>query len=276
MRTASAIETLQAFGVEAVSRQTHISQDNIKRLLEHDFDAFTPIQFNGFITILEREYDLELSEWREDFALTHAELKEPVFEAEHDPFADMVRSRKRQRLTVSILAGLLLLVVGIFFFILGSGEKDEKVELNNTAIEQAKANLAALNARTAAENNVSEAPAAAAPAVQENEKNTSAAPQTPSPATPASVVIYPTSTIWLGMIDEQTHERRVKVTDQAVRLDGSKNWLIVTGHGYLTLQSGDVNDTFKQKGRMYFACEEGICNELDEAAFKARNRGIVW
>lgn len=276
MRTASAIETLQAVGVEAVSKQTHISQDNIKRLLERDFDAFTPIQFNGFITILEREYDLELSEWREDFALTHAELEEPLVETEHDPFADIARSKKRQRYTVAVLAGLLLLVVVVFFFVLVNGKKDETVELNNTAIEKAKANLAALNARMAAENNASETAVAVSPEAQANEVNATVPPQTPAPAAPAAVVIYPASTIWLGMIDEQTHKRQVKVTDQPVRLDGSKNWLIVTGHGYLTLQSGDVNDTFKQKGRMFFACEEGICNALDEEAFKARNRGVVW
>jgi hypothetical protein len=276
MRTASAIETLQAFGVEAVSKQTHISQDNIKRLLEHDFDAFTPIQFNGFITILEREYDLELSQWREDFALTHAEIKEPVFETEHDPFADMARSKKRQRLTVAVLAGLLFLVVILFFFIFGGGEKDEKVELNNTAIEQAKANLAVLNARTAAEKNVSEATAVSAPALQESEKNVSISPKTPPVSAPESIVIYPASTIWLGIIDEQTHKRQVKVTDQAVRLDGSKNWLIVTGHGYLTLQSGDENATFKQTGKMYFACKAGNCSQLDEEGFKALNRGVVW
>jgi hypothetical protein len=292
MSAVSAIETLRAVGAEAISQETHISQDNINKLLDGDFEAFSPIQFNGFVTIIEREYDVDLTEWRAQFAQSVPEPEVPLAEAENDPFTHVLKAKKRHRLTVGVLTVLLFLVIAVTYFVLGGGGAEEKIELNNTAIEKARANMATFDNRTAAgtrmqteaiqaarqsdgaeaeltppETAAAEAPEAATPDAEK--------PQ-PSPAKYDDVIILPKSKVWLGVIDAQTHRRQTRTTDEPWRLDGSKTWLIVTGHGYLTLECGENNATYKQVGQMLFLYKDGRCREIDEPEFRSLNRGRVW
>ena len=51
MSTVSVIETLKQIGIPDLSRRTHISPDNIRKLLAGEFEAFSGVQFNGFVTI---------------------------------------------------------------------------------------------------------------------------------------------------------------------------------------------------------------------------------
>jgi len=299
MNTASPLETLKAIGAEGISLQTHISQSNIKKLLSGEFDSFTAIQFNGFLTILEREYDLDLGEWRMRYEQMFPNVEAPLADTENDPFLNAVRAKKQQRLTVAVLTGLLLLVLIVTYFVLGSGGKQQKIELNNTAIEKAKANMATMSTRVTAEVQGEPVEENASTVLQVEDTNLTEenntvpaveevpAPmaETPAPATEipepahapsADIVITPETTIWLGIINEQTHKRKSTVTDEPLILDGATNWLIITGHGYLSLEYGDGNETFKKVGRMLFVCEEGTCRQIDEEEFKALNQGIVW
>ena len=305
MSAASSIETLRAVGAEAISQQTHISPDNIKKLLDGEFEAFSPIQFNGFVTIIEREYDIDLTEWRARFAQSVPEPEAPLAGAQNDPFTHVLMAKKKQRLTVAVLAGLLVVVIVTTYFVLGSGSSEEKIELNNTAIEKARANMATLGNRTASEAEMrteaiqaarqsdgaeaepmppaEETPQTAAAPVMEGEPAAAEKPE-PAPAEsaqPAAVeredlVILPKTKVWLGVIDAQTHRRETRTTDEPWRLDGSKTWLIVTGHGYLTLECGDENTTYTQIKQLLFLYEDGRCRQIDEAEFKSRNRGRVW
>ena len=302
MSAGASIETLRAVGAEAISMQTHISPSNIRKLLDGDFEAFSPIQFNGFVTIIEREYDVDLTEWRARFAQSVPEPETPLGEAEHDPFTYVVMAKKKQRLTAAVLTGLLFLVIVATYFVLGSGGTEEKIELNNTAIEKAKANMATLGNRTVSETAMqAEAiqaarqsdgveaelmpPAAGAEEPAAAGVSGAAAVTVPEPApaetakteaVPSDFVIRPKTNVWLGLIDVQTHRRETRTTDEPWKLDGSKTWLIVTGHGYLTLECGDSNSTYTQTGQMLFLYEDGRCRQIDEAEFRSLNGGRLW
>lgn len=271
MSAASAIETLRAIGAEALSAQTHISLDNVRKLLAGEFEAFSAIQFNGFVTILEREYDVDLSELRSRFAQQAPAQEEPLSEQENDPFASALKAKKRQRLSAAILAALLLVVIAVTYAVLGGGGTEEKIELNNTAIEKAKANMEAMNAEAQAGTQ------AEAEAIQEAHQSEAAeAAVVPEAVRYDDVIIRPKTTVWLGVIDAETHKRSTRTTDEPWRLDGSKAWLIVTGHGLLTLECGENSSDFSQRKRLLLLYEEGRCRTIDEAEFKARNRGKVW
>ena len=292
MSAVSAIETLRAVGAEAISAQTHISADNISRLLAGDFEAFSSVQFNGFVTIIEREYDVDMSQWRARFAESVPQPEVPLAETENDPFTHAVIAKKKQRLTVAILAGMLFLVVLATYFVLGSDGAEEKIELNNTAIEQAKANMATLGNRTVSEMQMQ------VDAIQEGRQidgaeseetnetqsvNVNVEKTEPDPVVPAlqpvssgKFTIVPKTNVWLGVIDIQSHRRETKTTGEPWELDGSKAWLVVSGHGYLTLECGDGNLTYTQTSQMLFLYENGRCREIDEAEFRSLNRGRVW
>jgi hypothetical protein len=312
MNTA-AIEMLKKIGVEAISMRTHISTDNVHKLLAGEFESFSAIQFNGFVTIIEREFDVDLTAWRDEFSQRMPEVEEPLEPVEDDPFANAAKSKKQQRMTVAVLTALLILVVMVTYLVLGGGDKAEKIELNNTAIEQARANLASMNTTTVSQTQAQmdsiqethqreavesveavgateadEGPAsvekAEANAVVKTvepaaPKETNLTVETPSKSevlVSEDVVLRPTTTIWLGVIDAETSKRTAQTTDDPLHLDGSKTWLIVTGHGFFSLECGGEKTRFSQRERVYLLYEAGKCLVLDEAEFKARNRGRVW
>jgi len=289
MSALSPIETLRALGPETISLQTHISPGNIRKLLAGEFEAFSSVQFNGFVTIIEREYDVDLTEWRARFSQSTPEPEAPLTETEDDPFTHVLMAKKKQRLTVVVLTGLLVAVVIVTYFVLGSGGAEEKIELNNTAIEKAKANMATLGNRSVS------ATQRQTDVIQATRQSDGAEAEFSPPEVPAvtagetaaaaaeapavhydDLIILPKMKVWVGVIDAQTHRRDTRTTEEPWRLDGSKTWLIVTGHGYITLECGDENATYSEVGQMLFLYQEGRCREIDASEFKSLNRGRLW
>lgn len=58
-------EILEENSIKEISKKTNISEDNIEMLLASDFDNLKKVKTLGFISILEREYKIDLSTLRE-------------------------------------------------------------------------------------------------------------------------------------------------------------------------------------------------------------------
>ena len=56
------ISVLKELGVQKIHNDTHISKEYVQAIVYEAFDEVSSVQFNGFISILEREYDLDLSD----------------------------------------------------------------------------------------------------------------------------------------------------------------------------------------------------------------------
>ncbi len=63
-------EILEENSVKGISKRTNISENNIEILLASDFDSLKKVKTLGFISILEREYNADLSALKEQ-ALSH-------------------------------------------------------------------------------------------------------------------------------------------------------------------------------------------------------------
>lgn len=268
------LDVLRALGAEAISHQTHIPIPSVQALLEERFEQFNPIQFSGFVTILEREYDIDLSEWRSRFRGESAAETTPQpgvrDGTENDPFANAARIRRSKQRNMAVVTLLLIIVLAVMAYLLGGSGAREKIELNNTAIDAARENMAVI--RTASSSGATESMIAAVQAqIQEESAQSSVEPPVYD-----DIVIVPRRKIWLGIINAQSHKRKVRSTRAPVSLDGNQSWLIVTGHGLMTLECGGVKAAFSGSDRLLFLYESGKCSQIDEAEFKARNRGRVW
>ena len=58
-------EILEEHTVKAISKRTNISEPNIEALIEADFEKIKRVKAMGFISILEREYNADLSNVKE-------------------------------------------------------------------------------------------------------------------------------------------------------------------------------------------------------------------
>ncbi|KYJ86801.1 hypothetical protein [Sulfurovum riftiae] len=61
-------ELLEENSTKTISERTNIAEENIDHLMNNDFGAIKRVKTMGFISILEREYKIDLSKLREDAA----------------------------------------------------------------------------------------------------------------------------------------------------------------------------------------------------------------
>jgi cytoskeletal protein RodZ len=69
-------EILEENTIKSISQKTKISEDNLENLLGGNFDALKKIKALGFISILEREYNADLSALKEEALAFYSVEKE--------------------------------------------------------------------------------------------------------------------------------------------------------------------------------------------------------
>jgi len=269
MATVSGLNVLKKAGVSEVCSRTHISRDNIEALLAEEFAKFTPVQFQGFVSILEREYGIDLEALRAAYAESIPREQESRTAVKEDPFVISVKGEQKHKRNVTAMALLLAGAVAAALFVLFPSEPPAKIELNNTAIDEAQANMAAVE--IVEETNTTQT---VVDAVQEERQSEGS--EMPEPMVRQGMTLYPRSRVWVGMIDTQSREHFTKTTDDPVVLDANRSWLVVTGHGLIDVECGERNTTYKQSDKLYFLYEDGECRVLDADEFKLRNQGQMW
>jgi len=285
---------LQELGSKTISSATHIPIAHIENILEKKLDQFQKPQFFGFLSILEREYKLDLSGLKQEFLFEKAEheiVEESSFDiAERRSQLKALFENKKIVYAAAAGVALVLLVLLLSKIDFSSSDK-AKMEINNTAIDQAKKNLNITpvdisNVEDVMENNDVES-AEHGQDVQEVNPTTKkvavskkAMKSEPVSNTEPTMSLYfriiPKGKLWLGIIDTETHRRSVETISEPLILDAEKSWLIVTGYGHLDMDCGDTTHKFRKDHKLLFLYEDGICQIIDKEEFKAQNRGKLW
>jgi len=292
------LEQLQEIGAQAIADTTHIPLAHVENLLQKKYDGFQKPQFFGFLSILEREFKVDLSDIRQEYLSSKNEGSEKVEKkvkpVQSEPSLSVKREKifKNRKLMVIALAVIaaagLITAVSMMEF---SPPKEEKIEINNTAIDQAKKNLnivvkdvsnvevemidsdveSAEFGQEEISSQTKEAPTKKEQAVNRHEPVAST-----EPIMPLYLRIVPKGKLWLGLVDTETHRKRVETISKPLLLDAEKTWLIVTGYGHLDVDCGDTTNKYREDRKILILYEAGICQIIDKEEFKARNRGKLW
>jgi len=269
MKQYRTFDDLLALGTEKIHEQTHISRDKVELVMTKSYGEIGRVQFMGFMSILEREYGVDLSDIKEEYL---------AFQQEHLKIAPEKKSVILQASTNSkpkwIAAGaavIVLLMIGGYLAQnkMSNGPKEEVMQLTTVGMETA-AETADLNATDANETNQSLAVAAK---VEENQTKVISSDVMPIEK---GVVIYPVFKVWYGMIDLSSKERIQNITADPIRIDTAKNWLIILGHGRITIETAAGKTESKEKNTIRFICENGTIKEISKEEFEARNGGKGW
>ncbi len=267
-------EALKALGADEIVAKTHIIRHNVDALLNKSFDKFGKVQFNGFVSILEREFRIDLTSYKDEYRAFHSEEMKDKMPSE-EPFVIRSMGNQKKRFIIPVLLAVAIATVAIAVFISTEGRSKAPIEINNTAIDKAKETLATASASSLEPGSEAyEVESVQDQKLLEQEKNITEA--SAEAVTHEDVVLIPRVKIWMGIINMQTHKRRVEMTKERVRLDASKEWLIVTGHGRLRIEQGEEEWVYKKRDQMLFMIENGIFQPIDKAEFRARNRGKIW
>lgn len=133
------INILEELGLQEVSRKTHIETKFLEYMVTKQFSKLNRINTLGFVKILKREYNLDLSSWVEEFESFKSEHDQDVNSSNHSPvFAQEDKEKPSKRWIVWLI--LLALIGAAFWKFDGMGYvntlKEKYIDNNITKVDE--------------------------------------------------------------------------------------------------------------------------------------------
>ncbi len=296
------LEYLKSLDINDIQDKTHISMSSLEAILSRSYDKLERIHFSGFISILEREYQVDLSDVRSEYAALYPKHSTDQ-SAQVNLIANEPSSNKSYKGWFILLLLLVLALAGFFIadkYMLNTSKFSWMGEVNNSQIDAAKENMHNNTTVKPYLTKTKEAKVAQVTPKQET-KIVDVVPksavaevdgveviqtqpiaegeiisQTSGVSYNDQVTIIPRKKVWIGLIELPSMKKKNILTDQEVKLDDTKDWLIAFGHAEVDIQQDSELLNFKGAKPIYFIYEYGTLRQIDRAEFKELNQGKIW
>jgi len=288
------LNRLKTIGAQKIHETTHISKRHVQAILHESFEDISKIQFIGFLSILEREYNLELDDLKSKGLNYFEEFPQSSSRSE-TVFVTPKKEKSYTKLYLLFVIAIFI-VVTIYSFLPSTiiNKKSDFKELNNKTIENAKKimdnNLILdtkkellvsennnLKEKKVFENNSSEVVKAIDSLVIKKEIIAVKIDEKPKEKkVKSSLIIKPKNRVWMGYIDIKTNKKYQTVFKKRFTFDTKKDWIIVFGHGHINLEIDGKIKSFNTKSNLRFLYKDGKLTKIDLKEFKRLNRGKTW
>ena len=276
---------LKDIGAQKIHETTHIARLHVQALLDENFENLNSIQFLGFISILEREYGIDLSELKNN-GLTY--FDENIVEVKEEKKVKVfIPHKKKGTLTFFYIAIAAMVFIAFSYLNIFSTncEVPDIIKVDNSAIESATSNLSIetvdiktddiegsaikeeVNLDNSIESNQADKVTKQKAKVKEVKKASDEI---------VSFKIIPTLEVWLGYIELGTHKKNQKTFTDELVLDTSKDWILAFGHGHISIEVNGIIKKFKNPKNIRFSYINGELKEIDLEEFKDLNKGSRW
>lgn len=271
------LNVLKELGVQKIHNDTHISKEHIQEILHETFDGLNAVQFTGFISILEREYNIDLNELKSK-GLSYFDDIEPISIEDQKLF---IGSKKQSNhASTYVLFGVLIFVSLMYYKFSYLDPNTSRVEtVDNTKIEKVTKNIKPVleikNSVIAIDTNSSDSTV----------KNTLVlkTPVQNKTITKEKVIekirtlkLFPKNKVWLGYIDLKTNQKYQKVHRTEFSMDTTKDWLLLFGAGNIKLEVNGEIKRFASEQNMRFKYVDGVFTKISVTEFKSLNKGRKW
>jgi hypothetical protein len=297
-------DKIKVVGAQKVHELTHIPLVYVQAILNRTYEDMTRIQLNGFISILEREYFLNLDELREDSSKYFNELAPKNTEISNVILSSKQKSSKAFYYTVLIIG---VFIGVIYFSSSSSSQKDtDSQDIDESLITSAQANMKTLKDNAKAQEVVQKVVQEKAqeviqekvPAVIQDvaqEKILEKEQKVIVPKIKEEIVkkeetiinpivqkkqintkyfvIQPKSNLWLGYKDLDTGRSYQMTTEEDIQLDSKKTWLLSCGHGYIKIIINGKTIEFNKKNTMRFLYKNGQIKRIYFRKYQELNAG---
>ena len=268
------LEKLRSIGARKIHEQTHIAQKHVQAILHETFDGMQRVQLMGFISILEREYAIDLHPLRqraqEYFQIEAKEHppQEPSYKKEL-----LVSSKPLKKSTLlSAIAALLLLGVGAVLFF---GDTQESPIDKNLQPAQQETDTVTSPKRSN-ESEALEPKQQTATTIESKVHNDAVQKEQKKESLPQTFRIIPKSKVWVGYIDLSTGKKYQKIINEPLELNATKDYLLTFGHGYIDIDVNGKLQEYKDPKNIKFLYQNGQLREIDTQEFKRYNKGKLW
>lgn len=306
---------IQELNLKEVAAKTQIELDFLEALVEKNFAVLSRFNVKGFVKILSREYELDFSDFNEEYeAYLNENNPTPQTKSKMiTPKLDAY-SQKSSNAWPFLIVLIVLVIIGsgIYYFdTLKTFFKDEQNNTSATVIDiigQAQENLKSLGGNNVVvidnnkaqetnqtesvlpsqnislqendknisiENNISENNTT----LLDEEKNTQIQEDTNTPKTDSlKEAHFKTSTkIWIGLIDLKSLKKTSFVKEKDFNISLDKDQLILTGAAALTMfDQENKEQKFPAGISKRFLIKDGKITSISAAEFMKLNKGKEW
>ncbi|ECL9435708.1 hypothetical protein FT387_07290 [Campylobacter jejuni] len=306
---------IQELNLKEVAAKTQIELDFLEALVEKNFAVLSRFNVKGFVKILSREYELDFSDFNEEYeAYLNENNPTPQTKSKMiTPKLDAY-SQKSSNAWPFLIVLIVLVIIGsgIYYFdTLKTFFKDEQNNTSATVIDiigQAQENLKSLSGNNVVvidnnkaqetnqtesvlpsqnislqendknisiENNISENNTT----LLDEEKNTQIQEDTNTLKTDSlKEAHFKTSTkIWIGLIDLKSLKKTSFVKEKDFNISLNKDQLILTGAAALTMfDQENKEQKFPAGISKRFLIKDGKITSISAAEFVKLNKGKEW
>ncbi len=261
------LQTLRSLGIQEIHDKTHITRQQIQALLHESFDDISKVHFFGFISILEREYDIDLSSFKEE-GKKHYSQEHTLNLQDKKVFILPDKKKNYNKVYLSVAA--FIFIFGILISLDYSSNVSEEIEspsLDDSVIKYAKENFDVAIPIVEDKNSTIEDENITALAVETESKSID---------TVKSFKIKPKSKLWLGYIDLSTYKKYQGVFKKELELDPQKEWLLLFGHRNVKIEIDGKVVKSNSKSNLRFLYKDSEISKVSIKEFKKLNRGKKW
>jgi len=278
------LNKLKLIGAKKIYETTHISRQHVQAILHESFEDISKIQFVGFISILEREYNIKLDDLKSKGLAYFSESPQNSSRSK-TVFVEPKREKSYTKLYILIVVAMFVGVTVFSFFPSKMIGKNFNVkELNNNSINSAKKIMVETN-NSIEDTNITN--------VSISDKNISIKDENITKSVVVdkpvevvepkiekvvshSLVIKPKNKVWMGYINIKTYKKHQTVFKNKFTFDTKKDWIIVFGHGHINVVVDGKLESFNTKSNLRFLYKDGKLTKIDLTEFQRLNRGKTW
>jgi len=265
------LQILQSIGAQKIYEATHIPIKYVQSMLHGSFEGFSKVQFIGFISILEREYQQDLSELtRSGLRYFDEKKKQSVNEG-----LFVVAQKKRGNKSLYLLIIIAIFVVALLLKFTLFSDKVLEAPIDDTLIENVTKNIEPLPVAIIEENNTTLETNTSVDDFNETIEETIVEIVKPK-AIEKSFKIVSKSKVWFGYIDVRTNKHYQRVMRGEKTLDPSKTWLLLFGHGYVNMYVNGELQKFSSRSKVRFLYKNNKLTPVTIREFKKLNKGRKW
>lgn len=270
------LEELKNLDYELVVSKAHIMQSTLDHIINKRFESLNPVKAKGFVKILEREFDLDLSDWMQEFDAYYS-IKEPEISTIDKLNAEAIKDGKKSssKLTLSIFVVAAMVAIGFFFYL---QKKSLSEDVNSSAslqneINESNASMAfniSFDVNNSDMNNSKELNATehnktvAMPEVNATKPGTIAAT-----AGQSNFFVEPAKKVWIGIRYMDTNKSKwfETVAEHKFDFNSSREQLVAFGHSQVKVVAGASTIESKQGGKIRYHYKNGKLREIGEEEY---------
>ena len=278
---------ISEFGLDEVSKRTKISKRNLEKLAKRELSSFSKPRALGFISIMEREYGVDLTDFKKEI------LEWFQNEDVHDHSLTFPPPKeKRKKRWVAIVPLLIALIFGFYLYqndfsinkslqeskVVSTVIKEKKVEkriedINSSKVKQEVKTTLSLDDNGSSTTDNKTFANSLDKDIKNSDDNSTESAFVPT----QEIIVMPNIKMWIGVIDIKSKKRKSHFISENFSIDSDSDKLIITGHGFF-----EVNDTignnlkFDDPNKHYLQIKDGVIKEITTKTFKELNGGKVW